>query len=518
MSVDDAMLTLNVASRSFAGLLHPLALEQTAPIGFLWALKALTVLFGVSDPVLRMIPVIAGIALPYVMWRVARRVVGEPAALLAAFFAACSPILIAYSVSAKPYETDALVTLLLSGLTLDVLDARSPAAWWRLTLGGAVALLLSTPAVFILAGSALALVITPAAGRAPGRFVAAAVTWMAVFAATYLSVTRVAAASPYMQAFWREKFLIVGGRLDPVHIWDVLRRLPVQPFVPDKPLDGPLVVLWVAFGWGAWRLARVAPGRAALVAGGIGALLGAATVHRYPIAPRVCVFAAPLFFLLFVSAVEDALGRWPWRRPIGLAPLLVRAVVGLWILTLPILAANTRFWSPDTRTLARELERRHRRAEPVYVFTGAVPAWTVYTTDWSAPDTLRLERIFASQAATGEAFHNAASRNRAVSDTQGAQLGSEYQGHWELLGLSPGMQWREGSGYEHDRPDSGWGEREATRIRAVSDSTAWVVLAHLYPGEKRVLLGALQGQGARADFVLRAHRGAMLYRLRLPPR
>lgn len=514
-SVDEAMLALNLGARSFAGLLRPLAFEQTAPPLFLWAERVAVLLGGVHERALRALPLAAGLLLPWLVWRLARRVAGTGPALTAAAFAALSPILVQYSVTAKPYLTDAVITALLAGWTLDVIDRPADrGAWWRLAAAGLVSLAASTPAVFVLAGAGGALLAAPAVRRAPGaawRIAVGGAVWLAGFAALYFGILRAEATSPYMQWFWEAKFVAQPGVPVARHLWDVLNRLPVEPFVGARALAPTLVLLWGAAVWGAWRIARRGRAAAPAVLVPVAAVLVASVLRRYPISPRVMLFAAPLFFLLFAVAIEDAAERWP----AGLGAGARRAIVALWLVALAGIALNTRWWGPDLRPLVREFARRAGPAEPVWVYAGAIPAWTAYTTDWDRPDTAALDLVFATGGAHGAAFHNAPSRGRAVADTEGADLHVRTAGREELLGLAPGMRWREGFGWSADRPDSGWAGREAARIRAAADSTAWLVVAHSYPTATGPLFAALEAAGARTVSE-RAARGATLYRVAFP--
>lgn len=517
LSVDDAMLTLNVASRSFLGLLKPLSLEQTAPPLFLWGLKAATIVAGVRDPVLRFLPLVAGLVLPFAVWRVAGRLTRPGAALVASAFSAFALILVQYSVSAKPYTVDALVTVLLVGATLRVLEAPGATPRWVLLgVGGMSAVLCSTPAVFVLGGCGLALVASPevrAQRGAPQRLVVLAVLWVAVFATVYFAIARAEADSAYMQAFWDQKFLTPDALLHPGHAWDLFGRLPVESFVPAQALPGFPLALWLVTGWGFWCLSRTSWSRAALVAGPVLMVLLASAMHRYPLAPRVLVFAAPLFHLAAAAAVDRALGVRSRTGRVATA-----TVVGLWLVTLLGLAVNTRFWAPPTRQLVAEarIQANGGGHEPVYLFAGAVPFWLVYATDWRHPDTAFINAVVQTQAATGNAFHNAASRGRAVADTEGEHDRFTVDGRTLLVGLSPGIQWREGHGFNQRNPDANWGAREAVRMRAVTDSTVLVALAHLYTGERGALSRALELAGGRRE-LLWEKRGAALERYRFTP-
>ena len=58
--IDEAMVVLSVASRSFSGLMRPLDYDQMAPVPFLWALRLATTLAGVSEQSLRFVPLLGG--------------------------------------------------------------------------------------------------------------------------------------------------------------------------------------------------------------------------------------------------------------------------------------------------------------------------------------------------------------------------------------------------------------------------------------------------------------------------
>ena len=504
-SVDEAMLTLGVASRSFTGLLRPpLPYDQIAPPLFLWASKAATLIGGVREPVLRMLPVLSGLALPYSVWAVARRLLSPGWALFPAACAALAPILVQYSLIFKPYITDAFLSIVLIGLVLDVLGAPERAApWARLALGGVLAIICSVPAVFVVSGSGVALAASPGVRRAsggPARLAGLAVLWGGAFAGVYLALLRNPAASGYMQDFWAARFLTPATLLHPARAAGILGRFTSQALSADRPLDWVPPVTWLAALAGGYVVIRREGARGIALVAPIVTMFGASAVHRYPIAPRVCLFAAPQLIILYAAFADALWRRWSARR--------VRwIVVGLAGMGLATLAGSDRTVfrnpPPPTRLLANALARARQPGDAVYALDGAVPAWTVYTTDWRSPDTTRLGEILRSQSVAGTAFHNARGRGRAVSDTEGARLVVRDSMGPEVIGLAPGMQWRDGTGFSQSRPDPGWASREGARIReaAGGSGAAWLVLAHIYPDQVPELLLALTAQGGSAQVV-----------------
>ena len=67
---DEGFLGVNILDRGFRGLLEPMEYIQVAPLGFLWAERAMYQLFGMSEYIMRLIPTLAGIAglILFVVW------------------------------------------------------------------------------------------------------------------------------------------------------------------------------------------------------------------------------------------------------------------------------------------------------------------------------------------------------------------------------------------------------------------------------------------------------------------
>src|SRR5215212_10056856 len=95
--MDELMLSLSVATRSFAGLARPLHFGQSAPLGFLWAQRLAVLAGGVSEWSLRAVPLAFGLATLPLLWAAGRRLVGGPAALIALLLAALSNPLVYYA-------------------------------------------------------------------------------------------------------------------------------------------------------------------------------------------------------------------------------------------------------------------------------------------------------------------------------------------------------------------------------------------------------------------------------------
>src|SRR5207248_44451 len=254
LSVDEAMLALSIGSRSYGGLLRRLDYGQTAPVLFLWATRFVTRLGGVNEFTLRALPLAAGLAFPVVVWRLAGRLLDGPAALWCAALAACSPVLVRFSIIAKPYESDALVAAALIACALETMAMPDSATRWRWLLGGGVGgLALSAPAIFTLAGIVVSLALAPSV-RGPSG----ARSWLTIAAVAFS--------------------VLAGAGLFS------LRRL----------------------GQG-WKLI--------LAAAPVGAAVMASALHRYPMATRTLLFTTPLLIVVLVAGLRWVVGLLP--RPVA---------------------------------------------------------------------------------------------------------------------------------------------------------------------------------------------------------
>jgi len=375
------------------------------------------------------------------------------------------------------------------------------APWLWLAFAGLVAVLGSVPAPWFLSGVAAALFLGAPAARS--RLAGCLALWAAAFVPLYLVLYRPVAASEYMQRFWGASFFA------PVHWsgWQLLGRSIVQSLVARPASLGVVLPVVVLVAGGYWVLAR-ARGRAvaALLGIPILAVLGASALQRYPLSARLLLGIIPTLVLCCAAGIAAATR---WRAAVG------RSLGAVTLLAFAAVNVTHPYRTPALRPAVLEVARA-AAGEPVYIASGALPAWAFYTTDWSAPDTGYLGRIrqWAGRP-DGVSFANAAPRGRAVGPTEGAALVERRLGRVEILGLAPGIQWREVTGLSGTVPDSGWAAREAGRIRAAAAPEAWLIVANAYATSAATLVAALGEAGGRIDLDSVAG-GVRRWRVRFP--
>jgi len=161
--LDECFLALNLIHRSFAGLTQPLDHNQAAPLLFLFIQKAVIIVLGNGEFALRLFPLMAGILSLFLMYKTTKKYLQGIAAYMALALFCFSAALIYYSSENKQYASDAMFTLVLLLAAYPCLqDAAKPKNYMFLTGAGFVAMWMSHPAVFVLAGIGIVVMILPA--------------------------------------------------------------------------------------------------------------------------------------------------------------------------------------------------------------------------------------------------------------------------------------------------------------------------------------------------------------------
>ena len=482
---DEAAVALNIMRRGFVALLQPLENQQTAPPLFLWAERVVVLAFGANEWSLRAVPLLAGIATAPLMWRVARRLLPASAAVIAVALVALSPTLVRYAAEVKPYAVDALVTLVLLDRMLALEESGwSSRRWWQLGIIGVVALVASTPAVFVLAGVVAYVgwrALSARDVRGGARVAALAATWAATFVVLLATVLRplVTADSPigrFMQWFWATNFLttdppglaVKGSAL----VWAVL----TDTFLGGSAPGGATTALMLVGAVGVVML--VATRRIAtllLILVPAGAVVAASALRRYPIAERLVLFAAPLTALVLATAqlVVRRLRPGRWGELTTAAATLVLAV-------LAVSGVRYQFQSSEgwqeSRSLVRVAAARHEDGVPVWVSGGGEVAWRFYSRQTDPVQRPADNDVLSPAGGTvardvlvGAWYNAVPERILPVADDTAAA----------------------------SRP-SAWSETEAARLRRLARPCGLVFLSHIQPGEQTALLASLAALGGRA--------------------
>ena len=374
--LDEAMIAGNIINRSYGELLYPLADHQGAPVGWLWLQRSVVLVFGDGERALRLVPLVAGIAVLLVVLQVARRLLSAWLVPVAVAFVAVSPYLIRYANEVKQYETDVLagLVLLLFSLPLAVgpLDRRRLVIW---SVAAALAIWCSHSSVFFAAGFAAVLVTVRLARRewaALAALTVACLPWATSLLVNYFwFLRRLGVDDTLLRYFARgfppEPASAVGMAAWLADRWEAFVRVPLG-------LDGATVVAVLALV-GLVAQVRTARAQAALLVAPAPLFIAAAVLRRYPLEGRLVLALVPAVVLAVVAAAD-----WGWRR--GVVARAV-ALIALGALLIPITVdavAMIRHPPPkgEMRPVLQELRSMLRPGDRILVDNRARPAFTYY--------------------------------------------------------------------------------------------------------------------------------------------
>lgn len=345
---DEAFLAINIHERDYRGLTAPLGFGQICPVLFLWVERFIAVHWGFREGVLRLFPLLCSIASLFIFERLARlATAGAGLACSVAIFAVSfHPI--RHAAEIKPYATDLCVSALILWLGVSWLgDRRRLRPLVAAIALAPLALGLSHPAVFTLAGMALALA-PPAWSTGDRRIRLAHLGLIGVIALTFgwlflrLLGPHNQAHLAGLRAYWAEAFPPLSG------LWALLRWLtlthtgPLFAY-PGGGKDGASSATLILFILGAVVLRKRGRGDVVAVCLAPFALaLAAAFLKRYPYGgeARQMQFLVPNICLLAGIGAGSIFERLPMSWSISFAgkrlstmPLPAATVLGVAALT-----------------------------------------------------------------------------------------------------------------------------------------------------------------------------------------
>ena len=304
--LDEASLALNIVNRTFSELLQPLDYQQGAPIGFLMVEKLFVQAFGNNEFTLRFFPFLCGIISIFIFYKVAKYYIAERALPIALTFFVVSTSLIYYSSEVKQYSSDVTIALLLYLVMIDI-ETRELTAVRSLFLGivGAVMIWFSHPAVFVLAGVGLSLILFRASSGKWGdvrRLLIAYLVWTASFAVCYFLVLKHLAHNEGLLNYW-EDFCLAGsyntfyGFGRGVKIFLNMFNYPVA-----LTFSGIAVLMFIV---GCVNMFQEKRYRFSCLISPIILTLIASGFRRYPFGGRLILFIVPIVIILIARGVEN---------------------------------------------------------------------------------------------------------------------------------------------------------------------------------------------------------------------
>lgn len=393
--LDEANLIRNFTERSYAELFHNLDYEQYSPPLFSVSVKACIAVFGNTELAVRLIPMLASCLTVALFARQAQRWLLPWPALLALTFVAFGKIFIDYGTVCKQYATDGMVALLLieAAYTLgrEGLKREHTLVW---LLIGCVAIWFSMPAIFVLAGIGLWLLVQSL--RRPQDHtwrwvIIVGVGWVLCFGAYFALLLQTDISSDYLQRYHQEQFLAFPPR-SPEQVRLLGQQLSA---LIDKAIGKTVLAIALASVGllvGVGHLVRRPQLLTYIALTPIVVCFAASALHYYSLLSRLVLFMLPLLILVAALGVQWLGCRHRW------------AGVGLLLLTVIVLANQQQlryllkpFQSDyaDVRAGLEYIARHQQPGDAVFAYHGVAPVTRYYLQQNAHP--LSLRSVFLAQ-------------------------------------------------------------------------------------------------------------------------
>lgn len=304
--LDEAMLALNIANRSFIGLTQPLDYNQGAPIGFLLMQKLAILAIGNYDWVLRLIPLVAGITSVIMMYKAASIYLHKSGALVAVALFAISSRLIYYASEAKQYSSDVLISLLILIFANKCLQAKvRPMHFIALIIGGIAAMWISHPALFTLIGAGSALLFDLISKKERHKLLwlgTLLLAWIASSAILYFTSLRSLSSNTALIDYWHQSFMPMPPWRDLAWFPNVFLGMfmnPVGLVGKSTAIIGMIVsivgLVSIFLNKRKNTILLLIPFLVVLLVSGL---------QKYPFGDRLLLFIVPLVFLFIGEGIE----------------------------------------------------------------------------------------------------------------------------------------------------------------------------------------------------------------------
>jgi hypothetical protein len=349
-------------------------------------------ILGKNEFALRLFPLLVGLTSLWLFYLLLERITSGAGLLAALALFVFNPRLIYYSSEVKQYIVDVAVTIALLWIAAPVLitsPRRKDFIW--LTLAGLIALWFSHPALFVLAGIGLALIIVYLRRRdiSSLRFVIGmGILWVLNISFLYLLILKDLSQNAYMREYWQGAFPPLPPWSDPGWFLRSLNaNIGIQFGIPYAVL---FVFAMMLIGWFLLSLRGVASGAttwqspinqnyAITLACILLVTLTASALQLYPVFERMILFLVPIGLILLGKTVEVLYQRL--RQYQFLSALATTALAGFLIYG-PLVTSVQSFITPKyfehIRPTMDYLRSSWKDGDVMYVSNGALPAFRFY--------------------------------------------------------------------------------------------------------------------------------------------
>ncbi len=378
---DELAVTLNLISRSAIDLMaKPLDSEQAAPFGFVLVIKALITIFGQSEYVLRFTALAAGCISLTLMHNLLTKTGGRYGNIFGLSAFAFGNYLIYYSAELKPYSTDVLICLILLLSFHQHLSRETTSKDFVVLAGlGVLALCLSYPAVFVIAGISIALFLHYWRDKQRLlRITLTGVIWAGVFLALYFLLLRHQTQDTYLITFWDNLLSFM-----PMPPWRDIAWFPKALsglFFIVAGLSSSLILVIPIYLFGLWAFWKEKKWQWILVLTvPIGINIVVSGFQKYPFHGRLILYLLPLVLIVLGKGIDFLINLIRNRvfANIAYAALILLLLNPFFSTTKSYLFTRS-YLSEDLKPVFAFMEENHLDGDLVYLYHYVGPEYIYY--------------------------------------------------------------------------------------------------------------------------------------------
>ncbi|HAZ44624.1 MAG TPA: hypothetical protein DDW76_26915 [Cyanobacteria bacterium UBA11369] len=340
---DEAVLALNIVNRSFWELLQPLDYDQGAPLGFLMVEKLAVQVFGNNEYALRLFPLICGVVSLFLFYGLAKRFIQGWGITIALALFASLHYLVYYSSEVKQYSSDVAIALFCSLLSLRLLSPKLGIYdVLILSLGGAIAIWFSHPAIFVLVGvggSCFLLKLVKKEEIKLTNYLAIYSSWIISFIAFYFISIKNLSSDEDLLTSWQKAF--PSFPLDIIWYLDAFGKFFYRPLGFNGPFDGLAIIIFVV---GCIAYYHRNKRSLLIIVSPILVTFLASAIQKYPFRSRLVLFLTPFVILLIAEGVDYLRRKTKYK----FAPI-ASIVILLLLLATPVISASQLMVKPYLR-------------------------------------------------------------------------------------------------------------------------------------------------------------------------
>jgi len=298
---------MNIISKPYLQLFKPLDYAQAAPVGFLLVERFLVKIFHNSDSILRLFPLVCGIASLFLFYRLLKYGMSKTSALLALALFAVSNDLLYYSSSLKQYMCD-VATVLILYLAAFHFGSKKLTIFRTVLFGlvGGISIWVSHPALFVLTGLGSTLTLFYLFRKDFSRLFRLTIVylfWVLSFVPLYLTALRHSAQHKGLLQYWSSSFMPFPPTNTSEFMWVFDKFVAIFQDPAQLKFTACAVFIFLigsismAFRKSKTFFMLISPIFFALIASGL---------HKYPFHGRLLLFILPILYF-FIAAGTDRL-------------------------------------------------------------------------------------------------------------------------------------------------------------------------------------------------------------------